>query len=101
MILVTGTLPLQPSQKEPALDAVREVRRHTRDEPGNRAYEFSFDIDDDHRLRVHEEWESEEALQQHMASPHFATFLERIGDKLAGAPDVVRWDGATSRPLFE
>ncbi len=101
MILVTGTLPLQPSQKDAALDAVREVQRHTRSEPGNHAYEFALDIDDDHRLRIHEEWASDEALNEHMASAHFAAFLERIGDKLAGAPEVVRWDGATSRPLFE
>jgi quinol monooxygenase YgiN len=101
MILVTGTLPLQPSQKDSALDAVRDVQRETRKEPGNHAYEFSLDIDDDHLLRIHEEWESDEALSEHMATPHFATFLERIGDKLAGAPNVVRWDGASSRPLFE
>lgn len=100
MVVVTGTLPLQPSQKESALDAVREVQRHTSREPGNHAYEFSIDIDDDHLLRVHEEWESDEALAEHMATAHFAAFLERIGDKLAGAPDVKRWDGATSRPLF-
>ena len=101
MILVTGTLPLQPSQKESALDAVREVQRETRKEPGNHAYEFALDIDDDHLLRIHEEWESDEALAEHMATPHFATFLERIGDKLAGAPNVVRWQDTTSRPLFE
>ena len=52
MILVTGTLPLQPSHKEAALDAVRDVQRETRKESGNRAYEFSLDIDDDHLLLV-------------------------------------------------
>lgn len=100
MILVTGTMPLKPAQKEAALDAVREVRRHTLQEPGCLAYRFAIDIDDPQLLHVHEEWEDDEAMQAHGESAHFADFLERIGEALAGRPDMVRWDDATSRPLF-
>ncbi len=100
MIVITGTLPLQPSQLDAALEAVRDIQRPTLSEPGCHAYRFSLDIDDASLLRIHEEWEDDEALSTHLATTHFADFIERIGDKLAGAPDVVRWDGATSRPLF-
>lgn len=101
MILVTGTMPLQPSQQDAALDAVRTLRAHTLAEAGCHEYRFSLDIDEPHLLRVHEEWADDESMAAHLASPHFADFIERIGDKLAGAPDVTRWDGATGRPLFE
>ena len=101
MILVTGTMPLQPAQQEAALDAVRTLQAHTRTEPGCHAYRFALDIDEPHLLRVHEEWEDDESMQAHLATPQFADFIERIGDKLAGAPDVTRWDGAVGRPLFE
>ena len=100
MILVTGSLPLQPAQKEAALDAVRTIRQHTLSEPGCHAYRFSIDIDEPGTLRVHEEWEDDEALAAHLQMPYFADFLERIGDKLAGPPAVTRWDGATPSPLF-
>lgn len=101
MIVITGTLPLQPSQLPAALDAARTIQLATRSEPGCHAYRFSLDIDDGNLLRVHEEWEDEAALEAHLATPQFADFMERIGDKLAGGPDVVRWDCATPRPLFE
>jgi quinol monooxygenase YgiN len=101
VILITGTLPLQPSQLPAALDAVRTIQQATRSEPGCHAYRFSLDIDDGNLLRIHEEWEDDAALEAHLATPYFADFIERIGDKLAGPPDVLRWDGATSRPLFE
>lgn len=100
MILVTGSLRLQPAQREAALDAVREMRRHTRTERGNQAYEFALDIDDPNVLRIHEEWEDDEALQSHLSTREFADFLERIGETLGGPPDVTRWDGAEPRPLF-
>jgi quinol monooxygenase YgiN len=100
VIVVTGTLPLKPAEVESALDAVRTLRQHTLRERGCHAYRFAIDIDEAHLLHLHEEWEDDDALQEHMATPQFADFLERIGDKLAGAPHVTRWDGATSRPLF-
>lgn len=43
---------------------------------------------DPNDLLVLEEWESQAALDAHMAAPHFQAFLERIGGAMTGNPEL-------------
>jgi len=78
MIVVTGTIDLAPESWEPACEAARIMAEATRAEPGCQAYGFYADIEQPHRLRIYEEWETAEALAAHFSMPHIATFLEKI-----------------------
>ena len=46
----------------------------TRAEPGCISYAFSFDLQDDHVIRIFEVFRDAEALAAHRASPHMATW---------------------------
>ena len=47
----------------------------TRAEAGNLDYRFSPDLDEPDRFNLIEQWEDEDAMTAHMASPHLAEFL--------------------------
>ena len=47
-----------------------------------------------------EEWASEDALQTHMATPHFASFSELLARAIAAPPDFRRFEAEDARPLF-
>lgn len=99
MILVTGTLDIDPDARKEFIAATQELMTATRAEAGCAHYAFSADLDDDGRFYVAERWESEEAMGAHMAQPHFAAFLGTVGGMIRGT-DVVKWTGATPEKLF-
>ncbi|MBI2708468.1 MAG: antibiotic biosynthesis monooxygenase [Actinobacteria bacterium] len=100
MIIVSGSLPIDADRRAEALDHVRAVAAATRDEPGNRTYRFTADLDDPGLLHFYEEWESGDALEAHNSAPHFVDFLGRIGPLVAGAPTGWRFEVTDSRSLF-
>ncbi|MBP0453745.1 MULTISPECIES: putative quinol monooxygenase [unclassified Kitasatospora] len=57
-------------------------------EPGCLSYRNYVDPDDPRAWVVLEEWESREAFEAHLASPHLARSLERTAELLDGPPEV-------------
>jgi quinol monooxygenase YgiN len=100
VIIVAGHLSIDPSHREDALAAIAAGVTATRQEAGNIDYRFSPDLDDPDRFNLIERWESEEAMNAHMATPHLAEFLTAIGPCLAGPAEVIRYDVSGSSPLF-
>ena len=100
MIIVAGYLIIDPAHRETALAAIATGVTATRAEAGNVDYRFSPDLDDPKRFNLIEQWESEEAMNEHMATPHLAAFLEAIGPCLGGAAEVIRYDISGSSNLF-
>jgi quinol monooxygenase YgiN len=92
MIVISGTVVINPAQREAAAQAARDMIRATRQEPGCRAYRFSFDLDDPNTVHIFEEWESAEALTAHFQTPHMATFQQRLPALLGGPIRVMRYD---------
>ena len=100
MIVVAGHLSIDPDQRDAALAAIGPVMAATRAEPGNTDYRFSIDAEDPSRINLLEIWESEEAIDAHMSTPHLAAFMEAIGPCVAGAPSITRYDVSGSSTLF-
>lgn len=100
MIIVAGYLTIAPDQREAALAAVRPAVELTRAEAGNLDYSFSFDGNDENRLNVFERWESEEAMNTHMATAHLAEMMTNIGPCIGGDVSLTRYDVAGSSKLF-
>ena len=92
MIVVAGTAPLQAGAGEWAEKLIEEVVRETRKEAGCLSYTFYVTVGDPNTIHVFEEWESEEALNAHLQQEHTQRFLASIGELLAGAPDIKRYD---------
>jgi quinol monooxygenase YgiN len=66
--------------------ALSELVGPSRAEPGCLSYDPCRSLSDPNRLLVLEEWESQAALDAHMATPHFRAFVESVGDGFAGEP---------------
>ena len=79
MIVIAGHFALDPSKREPAIAAAREMMSETRKEKGCISYTFSADLEEPGRFRVFEEWESEEALTAHFQAPHMARLQQAMG----------------------
>ena len=69
---------LEPGSADQVRDAVAAMERATRKEAGCLKNAFSVDISDPGMIRVIERWESMEAIQTHMKSPHMADFQNAI-----------------------
>lgn len=100
MIVIQGALPIRPDARDAAAAAATEMRDATIAEAGCLGYRFGFAIDDPDVVLVMEQWESEDALAAHMASPHMARFGEAIAGIVSGPTDVTRFEVSSSRPLF-
>ena len=99
MIVIAGHVALDPARREPAIAAAREMMAETRKEPGCISYTFSADLDEPGRFRIFEEWESDEALASHFASPHMARFRQAVGGLGVREMAVQRYEVAKVGPL--
>jgi quinol monooxygenase YgiN len=79
MIVVAGTIELDPSKLAEAKKSAVWMMAETRKEPGNISYVFSSSFEDDGIVHVFEEWESQEALDFHFKTPHMAEFQKQMG----------------------
>jgi quinol monooxygenase YgiN len=87
MIVLAGTIRIAPGRRADAEPHILRVVAASRAEPGCRAYSFSFDVEDDHLVRIFEVYDDEAALAAHRASPHFAMWRAvwadaGIGDRI-------------------
>lgn len=80
MILVYGILTIDPAKADKAKELTDALVAETRKEPGNVSYEYFHALGDSGRMSVVEEWQDEDALNSHMASPHMAAFMGSAGE---------------------
>jgi len=92
MLLVSGTIVMNPDKIDRARALIRPLAEETRKEPGCIAYEFCVAIDEPGRLHLHEEWESLEAIDAHVASPHLAAFMAGLGDLDITHAEIFRYE---------
>ena len=99
MLIVAGTIHIDPAHSEAAVAAATKAQTATRNEEGCISYTFSADFSDPGVFYVFEEWESPEALAAHFTQPHMAEFsqaLQAIGIKKT---ELKRYEVASSAPL--
>ena len=99
MLVVTGTVEVAPEGVETAAKAAQEMVAETVKEPGCLIYEFSQILGHSNHFRVYEEWESQAALEAHMATPHMAKFQAALGQAGVAAADIYRIVGGEKQPL--
>lgn len=72
MIVLHGCMRVATGKREEVLTALEALVEGSRAESGCRAFLVSFDIFDDHLLRVVEAFDDEAAWAAHADSPHVA-----------------------------
>ena len=70
MILVSGRFRLPVERISEARPGMAQVIAASLAEPGCRAYAYAEDVTEPGLFRVHEEWDSREALDAHFATAH-------------------------------
>ncbi len=92
MIIVSGLLAFDPATEDATRNALVGLAAATADEDGCVAYDYWASLDEPGVYRVFEQWESEEAIHAHMASPHMAEFMVSVGDLGITKAEVWRYD---------
>ncbi|MBP7392303.1 MAG: antibiotic biosynthesis monooxygenase [Zoogloea sp.] len=77
-IAVTARIEVDPAHLAAFMEAAGPAIRATRQEPGCRLYAFARDFQQENLIWVSEEWTSDAALTEHLATPHISEFLARI-----------------------
>ncbi len=92
MIVVAGTVAINPERREEAVQVALKMVAATKLEAGCRSYDFWADLGNPNRFHVFEEWETPEALETHFDTPHMAEFLEALPPLIASPPDIKRYE---------
>ena len=79
MIIVSGSMQLNPEHIPTALEHLQPLLTATRAEAGNIEYGFWLDPNVPGSVHLYEEWESQSAIDSHNATPHLAAFMEVMG----------------------
>jgi quinol monooxygenase YgiN len=74
MIVINARISVTAGQVGRMKQAIAEMERASRAEPGCFDYAFATDVSDPGVMRIVERWESAEALRAHFATPHMAGF---------------------------
>ena len=99
MIVIAGSLTINPDMRDAALTAGTEMMTATLQEPGCRAYQFSSALDDPSKVCIFEEWDDQAALDAHFAAPHMAEFQAVAGAFVVGRGTITKYQISFSGPL--
>jgi quinol monooxygenase YgiN len=78
VIIMQGSIPIKSGQFDVALAMARDLVMATRDEAGCITYEFYRGLSDPDTLVIFQEWETMDALVNHLSTPHVEAFLRRL-----------------------
>ena len=79
MIIIAGSIRLDPAQVEEALEAGWPHIEGARGQRGCLAYRWTLEPREPGRVEVFERWQDEAALAAHLAGPHYRSMLATLG----------------------
>ena len=101
MIILTGTVDIDPNKRDAALAAACPHMTATRAQAGCLDYNWSADHLTPGRIYVYERWESQEALQKHFDGPHYPAMRDTIAAHGLRAADVLKYRPAIAEPVYD
>ena len=99
MIVIAGTIQLDPAKVEEASAAAIEMMKETHKEEGCIAYCFSQDLVEPGLIHIFEKWEDQAALDFHFNAPHMAAFQGKMGGFGIKSMDVEKYEIASVGPI--
>ena len=99
MIIIAGTIDIDPAKIDAALADAVVMMKATHEEEGNLAYVFSADPLVAGRIQLFEKWESADALAAHSASAHMKEFQPKRGGWGVKGADIKKYEIASEGPL--
>lgn len=99
MIIVAGTVLIDPAKKDDALKIMKTMMEATQQEAGCISYRFFANPWDDAEILVFEEWETQDALTAHFHTAHMATFREHLPNYVTRPSVITRYVVSEHGPL--
>ena len=91
-VVVVGSFKAVPGKEAEGLEAFKALVGPTHAEDGCILYALHQGQDDPARLAFVERWESREALDAHLKTPHVAGLLERAAELFGDSGDIVVYE---------
>ncbi len=101
MIIIAGTVEVDPEQRDAALEAGCPHMEATRAQKGCIDYVWSADLLVPGRIYVYERWESEDDLRAHFEGPHYLAMRETVAAHGLRGADVLRYRMEISEPVYD
>jgi quinol monooxygenase YgiN len=99
MLVIAGTIRIDPAKLPEATPAAAEVMEATRAESGCISYTFSADLVEPGLIHVFEEWQSQDALDAHFKAPHMAKFQQAMAGFGIQGIQLHRYEVSAKAPL--
>jgi len=92
MIVIAGTIWIPAEHREKILNCLVRLRKNSlQHDEGIAAFRFGIDLEQDDLLHVYEEWESTEALKDHMQKQHMDEFRNLKNELQLETDGFSRW----------
>ncbi len=101
IILIAGTVDVDPQKRDAALEAGCPHMEATRAQKGCLDYVWSADLLVPGRIYVFERWESQEDLAAHFSGPHYLAMRDTIGAHGLRGADVSKYRIDLSEPVYD
>ncbi len=88
MIVVVGRVRTDAARREALIRVGQTVAAASRQEAGCISYRVYEDTELENDFVFVEEWDSDDALQRHFATPHIAEFMQAVPEAIMEPPDV-------------
>ena len=89
MVVVIATLKAKSGKEDELIAAMTDLVKSVREnEPGTLDYTFHRSKKDASTFMVYEKYKDDEAIQAHMAAPHFREAGKKMAGLLGGAPVI-------------
>jgi quinol monooxygenase YgiN len=99
MIVISGTITIDPAKRDVAIAAMRDLMAETRKEKGCVTYVMSGDFEDAGCIRLFEEWESQAAIDAHTQAPHMKKFGSQVAQLGFRGMKLERYEVSSKAPL--
>lgn len=99
MLIIAGTIQIDPEHLDRAVAAIGPMCEATRAEDGCEDYVFTVNPHADGELRVFERWTDEAALEAHFATPHMATFRAALRTFGLSGREITRYEVASATAM--
>ena len=100
-ILINGTVDFEPADAEKAVAAAADLMAKTRTQAGCRHYVWSLDPAVPGRVYVYENWESEQALADHLAGRYYREMLGLLSGFGIKASETLKYLIETAGPIYD
>lgn len=100
MYIVSGIIAVEASDHDAMVGLIAPLVEATLAEDGNITYGFWANPAKPGEFRVYEEWESLDAMANHMGTDHMAVFLVGMGDLAVTQTELYQHTAADSTRLM-